>query len=311
MTDKIPTEFVTQTGRMVWGSLRKAKTTDYDNNPLVVKSGDRKGQPTQVYQFGVAFAKRVGETHFSQNEFGALAWAKGHADHPGSASRPDFSWKITDGDSTIPGKSRNGQPGVAPCTKKGFPGHWVVTFSSSRAPRVVNSDGSKDIVEVDAVLPGDFVQVSGTILGNTGATPGIYINYDCVAFQGYSSEGRIASEGPDPKTLGFGQGPQPAMVAAPPGGLPATGAAVSPPPPPPAVRPPAPPAPPQTAVAPHPGILVPPLPVTPPPPPPAAVAPPPPPAPGRQMTAIATTTYDQYRASGWTDDQLRAGGLMI
>ena len=29
------------------------------------------------------------------------------------------------------------------------------------------------------------------------------------------------------------------------------------------------------------------------------------------MTAAATTTYEAYKASGWTDDQLRANGLMV
>lgn len=314
MTDKIPTEFVTQTGRMVWGSLSKPKTTDYDGNPLVVKSGDNKGQPTQRYEFGVAFEKRPGETHFSESEFGKIIWAQGHRDHGPSATRQDFAWKSIDGDSTIPGKGRNGQPGVAPCTKTGYPGHWVFTFSSQRAPRVVNSDGSKDI-DAGTVLSGDFVQVSGTTVGNTGATPGVYINHDVVAFQGCSPLGRIASEGPDPKTLGFGKGPQPVMTATPVGALPSTVAPPAPgvlatPPPPPVIRPPAPPAPPQTAVTPHTGILVPPIPNAPPPPPAAAVAPPPPPA-GPTMTAAAVGSYDQYRASGWTDAQLRAGGLMI
>lgn len=298
------TNFRTQTGRVVWGSMYEPITEDFDGNPMTVKSGPDIGKATQRFEFGVAFAKRPGETHWAQCELGALVWAQGHKDHPQAAQRPDFAWKVTDGDSTIPGRGWKGRPGVAPNTKPGFPGHWVFKFSSSYAPKIVNQNGSAYLLEKDAVRPGDFVQVAGSTAGNTGATPGVYINHNFVAFQGHSPDGYIVT-GPDPKDLGFGAGPQPAMsqvpvgaMAAPPAPLPAPAPSM------PAPAAPAPAPAPQTAVAPHPAILLPAIP----PAPPAAPAPPA----GPVMTAKAAgATYQQFVANGWTDANLRQQGYIV
>lgn len=310
------TEFRTRTGRIVWAggernSLYEPKTTDYDGNPLVTKSGADAGKPTQRFEFGLAIAKLPGETHFSMSAEGAVIWAQGHKDHPHAAQRSDFAWKVTDGDSTVPGKVKNGKPGRRPCDKEGFAGHWVYSFSSSFAIKFVNAQGTAYLLDKDVVKVGDYVQVAGDVVGNTGATPGVYLNHQYVSLQG---RGDPIMNGPDPATLGFGSGPQPAgmqpVVGAPtpPAGTlpppPAATAALPPPPPAAASLPTAtPPAP--TAVAPNAAILG----VTPPPPPTATVTPPPPTAP--QMTAKATATYAEYRKGGWTDEQLRANGLMV
>lgn len=316
MSQFTPTEFRTRTGRIVWSggdrnSLYEPKTTDYEGNPLTIKSGPDAGKPTQRFEFGVAIAKLPGETHWASCPEGAVIWAQGHKDHPHSASRPDFAWKVTDGDSQTPGKPKNGKPGRRPCDKEGFPGHWVFSFSSSYAIRFVNAKGTAHLLEKDAVKVGDYVQVSANVVGNIGATPGVYLNHSYVSLQG---RGDPISNGPDPASLGFGDGPQPAgmqpVIGAPNAGTPPPPAAatVAPtklpsatPPPPAAAVAPLPP----TVVTPNPAILA-----TAPPPPPAAAAPPPPPA-APQMTAQATHSYASYKAGGWTDEMLRAQGLMV
>lgn len=306
--------FTTPVGRMVWGSLYKRKMEDYDGNPL--KPLDGKPHPGFL-EFGLAVAKAPGETHWANSPFGAIIWAEGHGSHPQSATRNDFAWKVADGDSKTPGKAHKGKPGRAPCEKAGYPGHWVYSFRTMLDVKHVNANGSAYILEADAILPGDMVQVFGSVAGNTGATPGVYLNPKVVSLQGYHQDGRIATEGPDPTTLGFGTAARPAgMVNVPVGAMVAPPATVAPP----AANPPPPPAAqapqqmvPQVPVTPAPGFVpVPGASAAPPPPPGAAVAAPPPPPPaGPTMTAKANgLSYASFIASGWNDAALRANGYM-
>jgi hypothetical protein len=296
---------LTPTGRMLWGSLYEPQTKDADGKPLVIKTGPDAGKPTQRYAFGVGIPKGA-ERHWAETPWGAPIWATGHAGFPQQAQSPSFAWKVTDGDSTVPNKN-----GKRPCDKEGYPGHWVLSFSSSFAPRVFNKDGSAPIAEPGAVKCGYYIQVAGTVDSN-GSTqnPGVYLNHNMVALQGYGTE--IVS-GPDAASVGFGQGPAPVgMQAAPVGGLVA--------PPAPVGAPTAAPAPPPPAPAPV-AALVPPLPVTPAPsflapagvaPPPPPVAAPPPAAPaGPVMTAKANgATYAAMIAAGWTEATLRQHGYL-
>lgn len=313
-------------GRLLWGSMTEPQTKDAEGKPLVIKSGPDAGKPTQRFAFGVGFAKAPGQTHWATKPttwdtdpntagkpyWGEQVWQVGHASFPnGQAQRPDFAWKVTDGDSQIPNKK-----GVKPCDREGYAGHWVVAFSSSFAPKVCNADGSNKMYDPKAIKCGHFVQVLGTVDGNNSPNqPGVYINHDWVAHSGYGEE---IHNGSDPSAAGFGKGPAPVgMSAVPMGGvatppaplpaaaLPTAAAPPAPTPLPAAIAPPAPAAmaPLPTAVAPNPAILVTPPPAA------AVVAPPPPAAP--QMTAKATAAYADYIAGGWKDDQLRAHGLMI
>lgn len=287
-------------GRMVWGSVVDAQVKDAEGKPLVIKTGPDAGKPTQRYAFGVAF-KKGPETHWSSTEWGKVIWAIGHAAFPGGqAQSPTFSFKVKDGDGTIPNKN-----GKKPVDQGGHAGHWVVSFSSSFAPKVCNADGTNKMYDAKAIKCGHFVQVLGTVDGNGSTSqPGVYVNHDWVAHSGYGPE---IFTGSDPSAAGFGGGAAPAgMSTIPVGGMAAPAAL----PPPAAVALPAAaplptPAPlPPTAVAPNPSILG-----AAPPPPAAAVVAPPPAAP--QMTAKATATYDQYRGGGWTDEQLRAHGFIV
>lgn len=313
--------------RLLWGSMTEPQTKDAEGKPLVIKSGPDAGKPTQRFAFGAGVPKTPGQTHWANKPatwdtdpatagtpyWGEQIWQIGHASFPnGQAQRPDFAWKVIDGDSQIPNKK-----GVKPCDREGYPGHWVVTFSSTFAPKVCNADGTNKMYDPKAIKCGHFIQVLGTVDGNNSPNqPGVYVNHDWVAHSGFGEE---IHNGSDPAAAGFGKGPKPAgMSAVPVGGLatpPAPGAAVPLPtatapaptaaiplpvavaPPVPAAAPPAP-----TAVAPNPAILA-------PPPPAATVVAPPPAAP--QMTAKATASYADYRAAGWTDEQLRANGFMV
>lgn len=298
------TDFLTPTGRLVLGSLYKAQTNDMEGRPLVVKSGANIGQPSQRFFFALAIAKGP-EGHWANTEWGAKIWAAGHVGCPNAHLLTEYSWKIIDGDSIKPNLK-----GTRPCDREGYPGHWVLSYSSTFAPDVCNSDGKVKLTDIGAVKLGDYVQVWGSVEFNgSNGKPGVYLNHSAVALQGYGTEIHV---GFDTGSVGFGGGALPAGASAVPIGAmtpPAPGAAPSSPPPP-AAAPASPPPPAtqtQTPVRPHPAFLTPGAPA-----PPAAAAPAPPSAPARQLTAKANgASYEQLIAIGWTDATLRAEGVML
>jgi hypothetical protein len=286
--------------------LYVAQGKDADGKPLVIKNGPQTGQPRVQFAFGLAIPKGA-ERHWAETEWGRVVWAVGHASAPQAAQSPSFAWKVTDGDSQIPNKKGN-----KPADREGYPGHWVLAFGSSFAPRIYNRDGSQPIAEPGAVKTGYYVQVAGSVAGNDSTqNPGVYLNHELVALQGYGAE---ITSGPDAASVGFGKGPAPAaMMVQPPGGLPPPGppGAVVPPP----TTGPAAPAyvPPPVAVTPAPSVLTPPGAAAPPLPPglPAApVAPPPAPAAPVLTAKAAGATYAQMVAAGWTEATLRQHGYL-
>lgn len=290
-------------GRLVRGSLYKGQDTDNKGRPLVVKTGPNKGQPRVDYYFAVAFPKTPGQSHWAQTEWGAIIWATGHAAFPQAAQSPSFAWKVVDGDSTVPNKK-----GHKPCDAEGYPGNWVVQFSSGFAPSITTNKGTQQMTQPDAVKLGHYIQVFGSTDGNGSTdTPGVYVNHGMVDYAGFGPEITV---GPDASAVGFGQGPAPVgMSAIPVGGgfnpapaIPAPGAAMPPPPPPvvaaPAALPPVP-------VVPNAAILMPPPPVAP------AAVPAPPAAAGPVMTAKAAgITYAAMVAGGWTHEALVQHGYV-
>lgn len=267
-----PLQITTPVGRLVGGSIYEPRTTDYDGKPLVVKSGPNAGQPRKEYSFGIAIPKTPGVQHWANEPWGAQVWALAQAAFPnGETQRPDFAWKITDGDSTVPNKK-----GIKPCDREGFRGCYVIWFSGGTSPRVYNANGTELHVEPDYIKPGYYIQVAGNVKDNKPSqSPGLYWNHSLVALSAYGEE---IVFGPDVSAVGFGQGvslPAGATMAPTTAGIPATGA-------------------------------IPPAPMVPPPAVPAAPA-----APARQMTALANgATYEQMIAAGWTDATLIAGGMM-
>lgn len=302
--------FTTLAYRLLAGSVFEPVTEDFDGNPLKVKTGKNAGDDTQRFNFGIGVPKVPGK-HWATDtaEFLSQIWAKGHADMAGLAQREDFSWKVVDGDSTKLNKKNR-----RPCDNEGWPGHWIVFFSSSYAPSAWNSDGTAPVA-LDSIKKGFYVQVAGSVVGNENTSnPGVYVNHSMVSLQATSLNGASLEirTGPDPRAAGFGKAALPAGTSLAPG----AGMAPSASPPPPvapqtAAPPPAAPAaplPPPTQVAAAPSFIAPPAAPTAPPPPPAAPAAPV----GPQMTAKANgATYDSFRAQGWTDEQMRTGGYLV
>ena len=297
-------------GRFVMGSMYEPQTEDADGKPLVIKSGEKKGEPTQRYFFGLAIPK-AGEDHWARTEWGAKLWAIGHAGQPNANQMPAFAWKVKDGDSQVPNKA-----GKKPVDQPGHKGCWILSFSSTYAPKLVNSDGSAHITEPNAIKPGYYIQVYGSVdYNNSTQNPGIYLNHNLVSLQAYGEEIHF---GIDPKAVGFGGKLPPGASAAPVGGMSAPPNTGLPPPPAAAAPPPAAVAPPAASAAPPAPTAVQPsagfVPAAAPagvPPPPAAAPVSPPPAAGPQMTAAAGgNTHASYIAAGWTDALLRQHGLM-
>lgn len=268
-------------GRMVWGSLYDPKTKDFEGRPLVYKTGADAGKPRNDYSFGVAIPK-AGSAHWAETPWGKLIWQVGHTVSANAGQMGDnFAWKVVDGDSTVAGKRGR------PCDKPGYAGHWIVAFSSSFAPRVVNGVSGKfeALDQPGYINPGDYVQVAGNVKGNNSqGNPGILINHNVVCFSGYGERIHV---GVDASQLGFATGPVAGAQAAP-VGVPSIPGSVAP-----TGAPPAPPA----VVQPNPSFV---------PPVPAAPA-----APARVMTEKANgQTYEAFIAAGWTDAQLVQHGMM-
>jgi len=274
MTDVI----TTPVGRLVEGSLYKGNDRDADGNPLIYKSGKNAGQSRFDFYFAVAIPKGS-EAHWNQTEWGQIVENVAKTAFPKTYQRHDFSWKITDGDSTVVNKANR-----RPCDKEGFPGHWIIRFSRPFSPKIWNADGSVQLMDDNFVNLGDYVQVHASVAGNSSdKTPGVYINHLLVAFSGY---GERITLGPDARTVGFGQAPLPAGASP----IPSAGLVV------PAAEP--------VGSAPaYPKILT--IPAEGP-----LVSPPPPPVVRVMLPAAGGLTYEQYKASGWTDEQMISNGVM-
>lgn len=312
-----PKNFTTPTGRLVAGSLYKGSSTNADGAPLVVKSGPNIGQPRLDYFFALAIKKTPGQ-HWAAEPWGAAIWEVGHKFQPSAGQNPKFAWKVQDGDSTVPNAKNKRN-----CDRMGYPGHWILAFSSGFAPKIytlVNSAEPTVFAQPDAVNLGDYVQVNCTVADN-GSTqqPGVYLNHNMVCLIGY---GERIVVGPDVSQAGFGGPLPPGATTAPQGNF-------APPPPAPGapvlqgapVAPPPPAAPAPLAVVPNPALVhavvgappaapvlqgapVAPTPPAPPAPPPAAAGP-------VMLPAANGYSYNDLLALGWTDETLRAQNMMV
>jgi len=293
----------TPVGRIVQGELWKGREKKDDKTGAVIIDPVTQ-QPAKNWFFAIAIAKQPGHTHWSQTDWGQQIWAEGHRAHPQFAPHPTFSWKIEDGDSVIPNKK-----GKKNCDREGHPGHWILKLSSNFAITDTWDANGKNRMDPAAFKTGHYVQVHMSVKGNTGASPGVYLNPLMVALSGYGTE--IAG-GPDVAEAGFGAAPLPAGASAAPlaAALPMPGVSAPPaatysaPPAAPAAMPALPvmptAAPSPVPVVPNPAFLAPPA------------APAAPVAPAYTMTAAAGGfTRDQYVAQGWTDAMLREKGMML
>lgn len=302
--------FTTPVGRLVQGDAFVPQTKDQQGNLRVVKSGPNVGHPAPQFFVSVAFPK-IGPNGAPNAEFEAFRvmldrvaraeWPGLFPNPAGPCVNPLFTMKIKDGD----GIDRNGKSNA---TKEGFAGHWVVSFASAYAPKVVRptSPGVWETITDHATIKrGYFVRIAGSATGNDSPqTPGIYVNLDMIELVAYGAE--IIS-GPDaatafaaPAALPAGASAMPlaASPAMPP--VSALPGGVSAPPPTPAAPP----------VQPYAGFMAPPVTAAPPPPPPVS-APPVTASPIRTMLPAAQgATYESFIALGWTDAALVANGYM-
>jgi hypothetical protein len=274
-------------GRMIGGNLYKPQPKlDNFGKPKL----DKSGQPATAFNFGIAIAKG-GEQHWSKTAWGAIIAAVGQAAYPKEYVTPTFAWKVIDGDSTVPNKKGN-----LPCNQEGYKGHWVIWFNQGWQPKLVNADGKIQLTEPDSILPGYFVQVFGSCASNAPSpSPGVYLNPTAVALAAYGE--RIASTGVDTAAVGFGGGTLPPGASAVPASalVAATANAASPFDNVAGVS--------ATPALPNPAFLaIPGIPAI-----PALPA-----APAHVMTANAAgASYEEMTGIGWTDDLLRAHGMMV
>lgn len=307
-------------GRIIMGDVSKGSDKDSKGVPRTVKTGPNKGQPITQFFIGVAIPKNPGEQAWWQTAWGQQILAVGAAGFPNFYQNRAFAWKIEDGDSPEVNKA-----GRRICDAEGAPGHWVLKFTSQFAPPVYQqpTPGVFERVEAPGLIKtGWWVQVSASVKSNgSSESPGIYLNQQMVLFVKQDKE---ISSGPDAATAFAG-----AAVASLPGvaAMPFAGAAPQAGMPGPVL--PAAAAPQPTMVQPHPGFLAgpgampggpvlpgapaagPAMPMAPGLPPGPAAAPPVPAGPQMTPAGIQSGfTLDQYRQKGWTDDQLRAGGII-
>lgn len=167
-------------GRIVFGNpMIYQQATDY--NTKQPKISKKTGLPVLECTFGFAVPKQ-GEQHWAETAWGSLIYAEGANAFPAMIQRSDFAWKIVDGDSSIPNKS-----GVLPNSKEGYPGHWVLTISSSlSAVKCFKANPqfgtTTECVSDKDIKTGDYGRLVISCVDNrdknTGQsqTPGVYLN---------------------------------------------------------------------------------------------------------------------------------------
>jgi hypothetical protein len=174
--------------------LLTPKTND-DGSPKIGKDG----KPAMQCFFHVAFSKSDPAIGAIRQQMIGLAHAAfAHLVQPDGTAPDNFSWKIIDGDS-----DRMNQRGVRWRDKEGFPGHYVMKFTSGFLPKCINQE-MQPLTDDKSIKRGDFIRVSFTLADNKPAqTAGLYVNPNMVQFCAY---GEAMQSGPDPNAV-FGAVP--------------------------------------------------------------------------------------------------------
>ena len=264
-------DFLTPVGRLVMGDPFRGRTTAEDGTPLTIKHGPNAGQPRTDYFIGLAIPKND-PGWAAVHESIQSAARQDYPEHfgPEGCKLPGFSWKIIDGDSATPNKR-----GIAPNTREGFAGNWILCMSSSFAPKCYSKGGESVLTDPESIKRGYYIRVYGNAKGNRPSpTPGVYVNVSMIELIGYGPE---IVTGPDAASV-FGGAPVATLPV---------GASVTP------IAPAAPIAPVTPA---HDFVAGPP-------------APPPPPAPSaerRYNVGGKEWTGAQLLAEGWTQEKLDA-----
>jgi hypothetical protein len=169
MSDKID---VLVEGRLVAGHPMNRNQKRDDNGQPKLNTA---GQPMMETFFGVAVPK-AGVPDWKATPWGALfVQAATSSWTAGEHLRPDFSWKVIDGDSQIPNKSGN-----RPCDREGYPGHWVImatTMLTVRCHHVGKWESHEVIQDKNEIKCGDYCRAFFEVRGNKPSqSPGIYVN---------------------------------------------------------------------------------------------------------------------------------------
>lgn len=225
--------FVTPVARLIHGHPMKqnTRTDDVTKQPIIGKDG----QPVKEVYIGIAIPK-ASEADWKDTDWGkqimmaALDAENGY--DSATTRRPDFSFKVVNGDSDIPNKN-----GIAPNTDPHKRGHWVLNLTT-RIPYPCYHVGKYNpldaIQDSNAIKLGDYVRVNIVAKGNKPAkSPGVYLNPNLLEL---SRPGEaIVREGSGPDAASVFGGTAPAPVAPPvapsvPVPPPATDLLVTPPP---------------------------------------------------------------------------------
>lgn len=210
-------------GRIVAGHPMKDQNRFDDNGVKIIKDGK---ELTQRY-IGLAIPKN-GQTDWKNTEWGRVFYLEGtnavNGYKNGEDQHPSFSWKITDGDSTIPNKR-----GKKPCEQQGYAGCWIVHISTELpygCYHVGKYDPIQAIQNPDEITCGDNARVLVDVKpnrrkdGSAAKTPGIYVNPRLLEL---SSKGEpIVTEASGPSASAVFGGGAPAPTPAPAAAAPAT-----------------------------------------------------------------------------------------
>lgn len=181
-------QILTPVGRLVQGDCFVGQTKDAEGNPLVVKNGPNMGQPRTDYFMALAIAK----SDPGYAELWSTIQKEAKAEFPllfdtnGNCINPKFAFKMTDGDSQIPNTK-----GRKPCDREGFPGHWVLNFSSGYAPKCyIKENGAYSLItDPNIIKRGYYIRISGSVKGNNSQQqPGIFLNHSMIEMVGYGDE---------------------------------------------------------------------------------------------------------------------------
>lgn len=285
MTQQNKISLLSPVGRMVQGHPFEFSDKNFEGKPLVDSEGNGRVQ----YFIALAIPKNDPDV----NAFWAAIQQIGMAEWPtGEHARPDFAWKIEDGDSDKIPQGSN----VANKDKVGFAGNWVFKFQGGFQPKVY--DGKSALIsDPKAIKRGDYIRVYCNVNGNNSkGNPGVFLNPVFVQLCGFGEEivtgpdaGKILGAAPAFK-LPPGASPTPVAPTSAPGmpGSPATTQAAPPALPPGgmpvgAAMPPASP-----ATLAMPAIQV-----------------------RRMLPKAGAYTYEQYVAQGWKDADLISQGYMV
>jgi hypothetical protein len=171
---------ITPVGRLVQGDPFKPNTTDMKGKPRT----DKQGNPRSEWFVALAIAK----TDPGLDQFKQAISIAAQQDWPGGEwKRPDFFWKMVDGDVQ---EHKD---------KAGFAGHSVFRMTNGYPIKIYTKGGEQQIVNPDQVKRGDYFRASVSVRGNGDHTnPGIYINIHMLEHIGYGEE---ISGGPDAREV--------------------------------------------------------------------------------------------------------------